>query len=218
MPVVIVLLLMVGAAAMGYAVVVNAAHNAIARGAAPETTALRFLPLPVQRHAYAHLLPGVIIDLAEHDEVDVAEAPALVGAAPVAPEAPVPPLAPPPLAPAAPDQFDGTQGFAPGPLPPGMAPERWPEPAVRHPPWRGALRRGGRPGRAAVRPPRSRVEMRMGHLALRRLSRRDRPVWRRATSLVLLVAVIMLLALTLTATVFAGVSYVVSLFSRAIRS
>lgn len=56
MPVVVFLLLIVAAAVLLYAVVVNLAYNAIARGTAPETSALRFLPGPVRRFTRGRLL------------------------------------------------------------------------------------------------------------------------------------------------------------------
>ena len=59
MPILVLFLLMTAAASLGYVIVLNVAHNAIARGAAPESTALRLLPEAVRRHAHERLLPGV---------------------------------------------------------------------------------------------------------------------------------------------------------------
>ena len=151
MPILVLFLLMTAAAALGYVIVLNVAHNAIARGASPETTALRFLPEAVRRHAHERLLPGI---------------PFVVALPPVA---------------------WGT--------PPSAGPAR----------------------RAAVTI-RTRQEIEAGKRALRRAVRADMPIHARVLAFVGWMAVLALIALTLTALMWLVLTYIASVFNRAIRT
>ena len=152
MTILVFLLLMVAGAAVGYAVVLNAAHNAIAKGTAPETSPLRLLPGAVRRHAHERLVPGVPF-------VD-----------------------------------------RPGRLPKATA----------------VLEKVGI-ARPVPRDVRSKAEMEAGRRALRAAVRADMPIYRRAIALVGWFALLLLIALVITATIWLVIVAVAGVFSRAIR-
>jgi hypothetical protein len=160
MPILVVFLLMVAAAALGYAIVVNAAHNAIARGASPDATALRLLPEAVRRHAHERLLPGF--------------------------------------------------AFQPAPLRAREA--RAPRHSARAPEYVDEVA----PQRRSVA--RSRADMRAGRAALHRAARADSPLYMRAFALVRWGALLLLVTLALSASMWLLLSYVWSILSRAIRA
>ncbi len=151
MAILVFLLLMVAGTAVGYAIVLNVAHNAIAKGAAPETSALRLLPEAVRRHAHERLLPGV--------------------------------------------------------------------PFVHRPARRAAavLERVGIVIRPAPAETRSRKEMEAGKRALRAAVRADTPLYARAIALIGWIALLLLIALAITAAIWLAIVYVAGIFSRAIR-
>lgn len=167
MPLVLLLLVAAAVSALAYAVIVNVAHNAIARGALAETTPLRYLPAPVRRHAHLRLLPGVALP-----EAFQVQAPGPAGIAG--------------------DRLDSA------PAEDSAAGEVAPGPAT-------GVRLSKEEERAALK-------------GLRRAARQDAPLPIRMFSAVRLVVLLFAITLAVAASIWLVAAFVVSLFSRAIRS